>query len=217
MTSVRFRTPSPALVISVLALFVALGGTGYAATQAGGPSAQAAKKKSGSDTKADKKLIKSMLGSAHVAFATTAGSATTAATASNALALGNRAASSFAGRWDSGTVALAGGGSDPNLLTVGPVTYGETCGSNTMSVTIADSAAGGTVIGGTTLTSNGSNQALSSTPATDWTVSSASQKFGLFSEEVLLGDGTAYTAEVMLGEHEGSSSCEARVIAVTAG
>ena len=32
----KFATPSPALVISMVALFVALGGTGYAASQAGG-------------------------------------------------------------------------------------------------------------------------------------------------------------------------------------
>ena len=33
---VRFRTPSPALVISVIALFVALGGSGYAAVKING-------------------------------------------------------------------------------------------------------------------------------------------------------------------------------------
>ena len=32
----KFATPSPALVIAVIALFVALGGTGYAASQVGG-------------------------------------------------------------------------------------------------------------------------------------------------------------------------------------
>ena len=32
----KLATPSPALVIAILALFVALGGTGYAATEAGG-------------------------------------------------------------------------------------------------------------------------------------------------------------------------------------
>ena len=31
----KLATPSPALVISMVALFVALGGTGYAASQAG--------------------------------------------------------------------------------------------------------------------------------------------------------------------------------------
>jgi hypothetical protein len=38
------RRPSPALVISLIALFVALGGTGYAATQVGRPAASLAKR-----------------------------------------------------------------------------------------------------------------------------------------------------------------------------
>jgi hypothetical protein len=42
----KFVTPSPALVVAMLALFVALGGTGYAASQVGGGDhAVAAKKK----------------------------------------------------------------------------------------------------------------------------------------------------------------------------
>ena len=41
----KLATPSPALVISMVALFVALGGTGYAASQAGGGDHAAAAKK----------------------------------------------------------------------------------------------------------------------------------------------------------------------------
>ena len=41
----KLATPSPALVIAILALFVALGGTGYAATEAGGGAHIAAIKK----------------------------------------------------------------------------------------------------------------------------------------------------------------------------
>ncbi len=40
----KFATPSPALVISMVALFMALGGTGYAASQAGGGDHAAAAK-----------------------------------------------------------------------------------------------------------------------------------------------------------------------------
>jgi hypothetical protein len=41
----KFATPSPALVIAMLALFVGLGGTGYAASQAGGGDHAATAKK----------------------------------------------------------------------------------------------------------------------------------------------------------------------------
>jgi hypothetical protein len=39
------RAPSPALVISLIALFISLGGTGYAVTQGGRPTASSVKKK----------------------------------------------------------------------------------------------------------------------------------------------------------------------------
>jgi hypothetical protein len=99
----RFKAPSPALVISLLALFVALGGTSLAANRA-----IAGKHR---DAKADTKLIKKLAprlsvkhartasrattaGSA--THATSADSATNATTAADANALQGRAASSFA-------------------------------------------------------------------------------------------------------------------------
>src|SRR2546425_1548054 len=45
MHRVQFGRPSPAMVVASIALFVALGGTGYAASQLGHPAGHAAKKK----------------------------------------------------------------------------------------------------------------------------------------------------------------------------
>jgi hypothetical protein len=81
------HVPSPAMVIAMVALFVALGGTGYAATQLDrSPTASVAKKmkKPASDTTTDKKLFNSLIPGAHVAFAASAGSAATAGSAASA-------------------------------------------------------------------------------------------------------------------------------------
>src|SRR5262252_5551406 len=69
----RFRLPSPALVISMVALSLVLGGTAVAASTA-----------KHSDKKADTKLIKKLAPTLSVKHAKTADSATTAANA-NAL------------------------------------------------------------------------------------------------------------------------------------
>lgn len=60
----RLRTPGPALVISLIALFVALGGTTYAATSLPKNSVGTAQLKKGAVTKAkiNKKTIKSLKG-----------------------------------------------------------------------------------------------------------------------------------------------------------
>jgi hypothetical protein len=88
------RTPSPSMAVALTALFMSLGGTGYAATQLGNSPAAAvakkAKKKKAApnDKVADKKLFTSlfasMIPSAHVAFAATADNASTATNATNA-------------------------------------------------------------------------------------------------------------------------------------
>jgi hypothetical protein len=77
MSRLRFRKPSPAIVLASIALFAALGGGAYAAT---------------SDTKSDKKIAKKAaksyfnanIGGASVSHANTAGSATSATNATNA-------------------------------------------------------------------------------------------------------------------------------------
>lgn len=99
----RLKAPSPAFVISLIALFVALGGTSLAATKV-----IAAKH---SDARADTKLIRKLAprlsvkhaktansagSAASAAHATSADSATSAATAADANALQGKAASSFA-------------------------------------------------------------------------------------------------------------------------
>src|SRR5215831_9058754 len=77
MSQRRFRLPSPALVVSMLALAVALGGTAFAANSA------IAKSKN-SDRKADTKLIKKLAPTLSVKHAKTAASATTATSATHA-------------------------------------------------------------------------------------------------------------------------------------
>jgi hypothetical protein len=87
----RFRLPSPALVISMIALALVLGGTAVAASTA-----------THGDKKADVKLIKKMAPSLSVKHAKTADNATnatnatTAATATNATSLGGQPASYYA-------------------------------------------------------------------------------------------------------------------------
>jgi hypothetical protein len=73
----RFRLPSPALVVSMLALAVALGGTAFAANSA-------ATKSRHKDKKADTKLIRKLAPTLSVKHAKSADSATTAASATHA-------------------------------------------------------------------------------------------------------------------------------------
>jgi hypothetical protein len=85
----RLRAPSPAVAISLIALFVALSGTSLAATRV-----IATKHK---DAKADRKLIKQMAPSLNVRHAKLADSATHAASADSATTAGSAAPSGPAG------------------------------------------------------------------------------------------------------------------------
>lgn len=84
------RLPSPAMIVAMTALFVALGGTGYAATTLVGtakPQATAAKSKkkpASNDNSADTKLVNKLASGLSVKFANSAGSAGSAATAGHA-------------------------------------------------------------------------------------------------------------------------------------
>jgi len=73
----RVRAPSPAFVISLIALFLALGGTSYAATKV-----ILTKHK---DAKADTTLVKRLAPSLSVKHAKTANNATNATNATNAV------------------------------------------------------------------------------------------------------------------------------------
>src|ERR1700733_7747269 len=89
MSMFSLRRPSPALVISAIALFVALGGTSYAAGELGrAPAATPAnakpRRKSTSENAQDTALIKKLAPTLSVKYAKTAGSAVTAGSADTA-------------------------------------------------------------------------------------------------------------------------------------
>src|SRR5436190_23099574 len=77
MVKHRLRAPCPAFVISLIALFLALGGTSYAATKV-----TLTKHK---DAKADTTLVKRLAPSLSVKHAKTADDATNAVNATNAM------------------------------------------------------------------------------------------------------------------------------------
>jgi hypothetical protein len=78
MRKSHFGLPSPAMVVAVSALFVALGGTGYAATQLGHSGRSPAS--TGNDNASDTKLVKQLAPTLSVATAKHAGTALSAAT-----------------------------------------------------------------------------------------------------------------------------------------
>jgi hypothetical protein len=95
------RRPSPALVISVLALFVALGGTGYAASQINGKTLKnnsVTGKKLKNKTVTGAKVKPNTLTGAQINESSlgTVPSATSATSAANAATLDGRGAASFA-------------------------------------------------------------------------------------------------------------------------
>src|SRR2546421_7066973 len=94
----RFRLPSPALVISLIALSLVLGGTAFAATTA--------KHK---DAKADTKLVKKLAPSLSVKHAKTANTATTAANATHAISADSAANATNATNATSATNATTAG------------------------------------------------------------------------------------------------------------
>jgi hypothetical protein len=87
----RLRIPSPALVISLIALFVAMGGTGYAALKVSGKNVKN-RSLTGKDIKRNS-LGRNEVKESSLGKVSTARSADTAASAGS---LGGRAASSFA-------------------------------------------------------------------------------------------------------------------------
>jgi len=99
MSNRRFRLPSPALVISMIALTLVLGGTAFAAAASHG------------DKKADTKLIKKLVPSLSVKHAKTADSAASAANATNATNAANatHATSATSAATASGPATLASG------------------------------------------------------------------------------------------------------------
>lgn len=95
----RFSRPSPALVISLIALFVALGGTGYAALKVSGKNVKN-RSLTGKDIKRNSlgrnEVKESSLGKVGSAGrADSAGSAGSAGSAANSSALGGRAPSAY--------------------------------------------------------------------------------------------------------------------------
>lgn len=101
----RFRLPTPALVLSMVALSIVLGGSALAAARV-----------TGTDTKADTKLVKKLAPKLTVKAAKVAGGAVVALVAQNADQLGGLAASAYqrstlpSGQTESGDYAVSGSG-----------------------------------------------------------------------------------------------------------
>jgi hypothetical protein len=112
MRSLGRAIPSPAMAVALTALFVALGGTGYAAshlqTSGGSSNAQTAKKKKPkpvSDAAEDKKQVEKLAPHLSVSFAKTAGSAATAGSATTAGSAATAGSATTAGSAASATNA----------------------------------------------------------------------------------------------------------------
>jgi hypothetical protein len=98
----RLRTPSPALVISLIALFVALGGTSLAATKV------IAAKHKHRDAKADTRLVRKLapkLSVKHAKTASNAANATHATSADTAINASNATSATSAGVINGGDVS----------------------------------------------------------------------------------------------------------------
>lgn len=141
MSKVWGKRPSPSLVISVLALFVALGGSAYAATKIGTKNIKnnaitsakikknavtTAKIKNGAVTGA--KINAATLGTVpNAAHASTADSATRATDATNAVNATNAANAAHFNRFFSTGLIKASGGQEVQLLSIGPFTITGKC------------------------------------------------------------------------------------------
>jgi hypothetical protein len=156
----RLRAPSPALVISLVALFLALGGTSYAAGKV-----ITSKHK---DAKADTKLVKKLAPTLSVKHATTADSATTAGSATTATSATSATSATNATHATSADTATA----------LGTVYYRESqpidspgCGSSPCNGLLSDTPgaevcpAGTVVIAGGITTSNGGLELSDGEPA----------------------------------------------------
>ena len=168
--------PSPALVLSLIALFMALGGTSYAADKV--------ILTKHSDAKADTKLIKKLAPTLSVKHAKTANSATTATnashattadsatnatnatTAANATELGGQPASSYlttASRIGTPGIvkeAATAGGNTVTLFTVGPFTVTMVCtntGTGPSLKLMATSSENNSVLNGSLVTTAGTS------------------------------------------------------------
>jgi len=159
---IRLSLPSPAAVISVVALFVALGGTGYAATKIIGPHARTARLTARRARRiADNEITKKAptLTVARAGLATTAGtagtanSANTASVATNSNNLGGQPASAYL---TSSTVQTLGlkkfsvGQTGQVIFQKGPFTLAVDCsknGNTTTAALRAMSSEGGSSLG----------------------------------------------------------------------
>jgi hypothetical protein len=199
------RRPSPALVVSAIALFMALGGGAYAAAS--------------SDSKQDKQIANSAAQAyfnhhiagasvSHASSANTAASATTATNAtnatnaSNATDLGGQPASAYmpANRLIQGGVvnltapATLGQSTGPQtLLTAGPFTVTGTCtnaGAQTTAKVDASSTAANSSIDGLNVATAGASQQLDTITSSVFEEDSAGYDYNAM---LLTPAGQAYT------------------------
>jgi hypothetical protein len=159
MRKSRLRRPSPALIVSSVALFMALGGGAYAA--------------SSSDNKQDKKIANTAakkyfnnnIGGAHVSFANSAGSAGSATSATNATNATNAVNAATAG--NANTVGgltvkkfssfLASGAAATALVDVAGITISGACPAGVAHITATKDSGQPTTAFNYTSSSTGSN------------------------------------------------------------
>jgi hypothetical protein len=153
----KLKLPSPALVISLIALFVALGGTGYAAVKLNGKNI---KSKSISGTKLKNRTITagkvkkdgldgSVIAESKLGKVPSAGTADSATTATTATSAGTASFASSAGNANS-TAGLSlrrfsydtTGGSDVELASLGGLRLSVTCTGATLDKVTATNVSG---------------------------------------------------------------------------
>ena len=179
------RRPSAALIVSIVALVVALGGSAIAATKINGSSIKAhtitgsrLKNNTLTGTQIRESTLKTVPSALVASFASAAGAAnkagsattaTTATTASNANALGGVSASGYAAatQIQRFSATMTKGDAAKTLVTLGPVTVTASCSStNTATGTIsATTSAANAIVNGHVLAASATQQVATASGA----------------------------------------------------
>lgn len=223
------RKPSPALVISFVALCLAMGGTGYAALKLPKNSVGSSQIKTGAVQRAD--LAKNAVSADKVAD----GSLRAADFAPGQIPAGAKGdpglpglkgdkgdpgakgEQGVAGTPGSGTTsgtvtitAATGAGTTVTLLAVGPISYTGTCidhGSNTfeLKVKMATSEAGAVAVSAV------GSANLTGTPLEFWSANASTQFVFTQRQQVITPTNQGHRADVLVGVHTLAADCVARI------